>query len=62
MLREEAKLTQRELATRVKRPHSWVYKSETGIRRLDIAEFVLWCRGCGVEPSGVFKRLLAELR
>jgi transcriptional regulator with XRE-family HTH domain len=61
-MREEAELTQRQLAARVKRPHSWVYKSETGIRRLDIAEFVLWCQGCQVEPAGAFKRLLSELR
>lgn len=59
-LREDKGLTQRTLAARVRRPHSWIYKSETGIRRLDIAEFILWCRGCEADPAKVFKRLLAD--
>ncbi|MGD0769940.1 MAG: helix-turn-helix transcriptional regulator [Tepidisphaeraceae bacterium] len=48
VLREEAGLTQRDFGTILHRPQSWVYKSETGNRRVDIAEFHDWCRACKI--------------
>jgi transcriptional regulator with XRE-family HTH domain len=48
-MREKAGLTQRELGALLKRPQSWVYNCETANRRVDVAEFVRWCRACGVE-------------
>ena len=39
-MREKAGLTQRELADRIKQSQWWVARSETGSRRLDIAEFI----------------------
>lgn len=56
-LREEAELTQRALAERIDRPQSWVQKCETAERRVDVAEFVLWCGGCGVDPAGALAAL-----
>jgi transcriptional regulator with XRE-family HTH domain len=53
-MRERAGLTQRELGTLLRRPQSWVYNCETANRRVDVAEFVLWCRACGVPPSAAF--------
>lgn len=48
--REQSGLTQRELADRLGRPQWWVHRAETGSRRVDVAEFVEWCGGCGVDP------------
>lgn len=56
-LREHAKLTQRELAERIHKTQPWVQKCEVGSRRVDIAEFVLFCRGCGVDPGRALKQL-----
>ncbi|MCH8345263.1 MAG: helix-turn-helix domain-containing protein [Planctomycetes bacterium] len=54
MLRQwrlDAGLTQRELGRRLKRPHTFVHKTETGDRRIDPIEFVRWCRACGQDPA-----------
>lgn len=57
-LRNEAGFTQRELAKRLREPQSWVYKCETGIRRVDVAEFLDWCRACGIQPEKALRRLI----
>ena len=59
-LREEAKLTQRELGRELGKPQSWVHNCEVGNRRVDVAEFVLWCRACGADARAAFERLLDE--
>lgn len=60
-LRAGAGLTQRQLAARIGKSQSWVFKSESASRRGDIAEFLEWCVGCGVDPVDAVKRL-ARLR
>lgn len=60
-LREEAGLTQRDLGAAISRPQSWVQKCETAERRVDVAEFVLWCGGCGVDPVDAIRALDALL-
>jgi transcriptional regulator with XRE-family HTH domain len=57
-LREATGLTQRALGKRLRKPQSWVYNSETGNRRVDVAEFIAWARACKVEPEDAFRRLL----
>ena len=57
-LREEADMTQRGLAAKLRVTHVWVHKSEIGERRVDITEFIDWCVACGVDPGVAF----AELR
>jgi hypothetical protein len=57
-LREEAGLTQRDLAGRIARPQSWVYNCETANRRVDVTEFIAWSEACGVDPRSAFARLL----
>lgn len=57
-MREEAGLTQRDLAAKAKRPQPWVHKSETGERRVDVSEFLVWCEACGVEPKDAFARFV----
>jgi transcriptional regulator with XRE-family HTH domain len=61
-LREEADLTQRELAKRIGRNQVWIHKSETAERRMDITEFLDWCSGCGVDPEDAFRRLIKMRR
>ena len=61
-MREGAALTQRQLAQRVRRSQPWVHKSEIGERRVDISEFLDWCRGCEVDPEAAFKELVRGRR
>ena len=60
-LRRRAKLTQRQLAERMGQSQWWVARSETGSRRLDVAEFVEFCLGCRVDPAKALTEL-ARLR
>jgi transcriptional regulator with XRE-family HTH domain len=60
-MREKAGLTQRELADRIKQDQWWVARSETGSRRLDVAEFIEFAIGCGKEPAAALTEL-AKLR
>ncbi len=56
-LRNDAGLTQRELASKLKVPHSVIFKIEHGERRIDPVEFAQWCRGCGADPSEIIKQV-----
>jgi len=56
-MREAAKLTQRQLAATTRRPQWWVARIETGSRRVDIAEFIEWCTGCGKDPAETLTEL-----
>jgi transcriptional regulator with XRE-family HTH domain len=49
--RTDADLTQRALAARLRKPHSYIWKVEAGERRIDPVEFAGWCRACGVSPG-----------
>ncbi len=57
-MRLEAKLSQRVLAKRLGVSQNWVYLREKGNTRVDVDEFIGWCRACGVKPCEGFKRLL----
>jgi transcriptional regulator with XRE-family HTH domain len=57
-MRTSAGLTQRQLAARIGKSQSWVFKSEAASRRMDIAEFLQWSLGCGVDPLEAFKKLM----
>ena len=56
-LREESDLTQRQIGKLLRRPQSWVHNCETGSRRVDVAEFMDWCRACNTEPANAIRRL-----
>lgn len=60
-LREGAGITIRELGDRLGKPHSWVHKGEQGLRRIDVAEFYLWCKHCGVDPVKGFRSLASQI-
>jgi transcriptional regulator with XRE-family HTH domain len=56
-MREDAKLTQRQLAAKTKKPQWWIARIETGSRRVDVAEFLVFCEGCGVDPAQALTEL-----
>lgn len=56
-MREEAGLTQRDLAKTLRTSQPWVHKSEVGERRIDVAEFVDWCMACNKDPEKVIRQL-----
>jgi transcriptional regulator with XRE-family HTH domain len=60
-MRERADLTQRDLAKAVRDQQGWVHRSETGSRRVDISEFIRWCRGCGVDLGKALLELAARM-
>jgi len=45
--REEAGLTQTQVAKRLGRPQTWVSKCELGERRVDFVELEDWASACG---------------
>lgn len=57
-LREKAGLTQRQLGAQLHKPQSWIYNCETANRRVDVMEFIAWCRACKVDPFKAFAELL----
>lgn len=61
-LRHEQCLTMTELAERLGRPHSFICKMEQKGRRLDIAEFVLYCEGLELDPVDAFSRMVKSTR
>lgn len=44
-------MTMRELAEKLDAPHSFVGKTEQGERRLDVVEYVRYCKALGVDPA-----------
>ena len=61
-IREEAELTQRELASRMKRAQPWIHKSEIGERRVDVSEFLDWCVACRCDPHEALRQLVKRSR
>jgi transcriptional regulator with XRE-family HTH domain len=59
--REAAGLSQRDLAARLKGPHSWIAKVETGERRIDLVEFCWFVSACGIDPIPICNRLLQQI-
>ena len=57
-MREKAGLTQRDLGTKLKKPQSYIHNCETANRRVDITEFIIWSRACGVDPKKAFAKFL----
>ena len=55
--RKEAGLTQEEMAQRLKRPQSFVWKVENGVRRVDIIEFLEIAKVIGFDPIAFLRKL-----
>ena len=56
--REHAGLTQRDLAARLRRPHSFVGRIEAGERRIDVVEFIEIARVLDHDPRELFAKLV----
>ncbi len=57
-IRKEAGLTQRSLASRLRREHSFVANYELGERRVDLAEFYWICKACDASAVVVATRIM----
>jgi transcriptional regulator with XRE-family HTH domain len=56
--RKRATLTQRQLAEKLKRPHSFIGRIEAGERRVDVIEFIEITRALGADPHTILARLI----
>ncbi|MDB6124226.1 MAG: helix-turn-helix domain protein [Pedosphaera sp.] len=61
-LRTKAGLTQRQLADKLEREHSFIGRLELGERRLDMVEFFWLCQACGTDPVKESAKLMRALR
>lgn len=57
-LRESKELTQAELSTLLKQPQSFVSKVESGQRKLDLRQFVIYVRALDRDPIQVFRQFV----
>jgi transcriptional regulator with XRE-family HTH domain len=58
--REQAGLTQRDLAQRLKRPHSVIGMIESNQRQVNVPEFIAIAEAIGADPTELFRRVLRE--
>ena len=56
-MRKEAGFTQRQLAEKLEREHSFVWRIEKGERRLDVVEFFWVCNALGYDAAKVYTEL-----
>lgn len=59
-MRTASGMTQRDLARKLEREHSFVSRIELGERRLDVVEFFWVCRACGHDPAKLAADLMRE--
>jgi transcriptional regulator with XRE-family HTH domain len=59
-VREEAGITQQDLAAKLDKPQSFVSKYETGERRLDVIEFVDVCEALEMNAADFLRDLGAQ--
>ncbi|QBZ83859.1 XRE family transcriptional regulator [Hydrogenovibrio crunogenus] len=50
----------REAAHLLGKPHSFIGKIEVGQRRLDVIEFIWYCRSLGFDPIEGIRQLYTE--
>jgi transcriptional regulator with XRE-family HTH domain len=55
--RKSAGLTQVEIAARLKQPQSYVSKYESGVRRLDVVEYMQVAKAIGFDPAELIRKL-----
>jgi transcriptional regulator with XRE-family HTH domain len=55
--RKDAGLTQEEVAAKLDRPQSFVWKIENGVRRIDIVEFLEFAKAVGFDPHELLRKL-----
>lgn len=60
--RQEAGLSQRDLAERLGKPRSYVSKIETKERRIDVLELIDLADALGVDPHDALDRLIIAIK
>jgi len=55
--RQQAGLTQMDLASKLAKGQSYVSKVERGEQYIDLVEFLDWCEACKAAPADVIKKL-----
>jgi hypothetical protein len=58
--REQRDLSQRELAAKLKRPHSVIGMIESHQRQVNVPEFIAICETIGADPLELFRQVLRE--
>jgi transcriptional regulator with XRE-family HTH domain len=58
--RQNAGLSQQELADQLGRPQTYVSKCERGTRRMDVIEFLEIARAVGFDPTEFIKKLTSS--
>jgi transcriptional regulator with XRE-family HTH domain len=58
--REQKRLSQRELAARIKRPHSLVGMIESHQRQVNVPEFIAIAEALGEDATELFRQVLRE--
>jgi transcriptional regulator with XRE-family HTH domain len=58
--REQRKLSQRDLAVLLKRPHSVVGMIETNQRQVNVPEFFAIAEALEVDPTELFRQVVRE--
>ncbi len=60
-LRLRSRLTQGELAARIRKPQAFISTVETGARRIDVIEFCVLARVLEQDPVALFDAVVREL-
>jgi ribosome-binding protein aMBF1 (putative translation factor) len=60
--RKERELSQRELSSLLKRPHSVIGMIESYQRQVNVAEFIAIAEALRLDPLDLFRRVLRERR
>jgi len=60
-MRQETGMTQRDLAKILKRENSFVWRIETGKRRLDVVEFYWVCKALRKNAAVVYRKIIHEI-
>lgn len=58
--REQKKLSQRDLAALLKRPHSVIGMIESHQRQVNVPEFITIAEALGADPLELFRQVLRE--
>ena len=61
-MRHASGMTQRDLAARMEREQSFIWRLETGERRLDVIEFAWICEAHGRDPAAVYSEIMRDVR
>ena len=61
-VRDEAGMSQNQLAKRLDVPQGWLSKCEHGQRRMDVLELFRICKELGIQPEEFMRRLTDALR